>query len=97
MAHATSNSGAAKLERGTFVGDVVAGIDNDFIKGSTEVSRFNGDPERNPNACLGSIGMAPFCAMQLWPADADAAADAWLATDADARVLSEDGQPIEGL
>ncbi|VTU36465.1 3-oxosteroid 1-dehydrogenase [Variovorax sp. PBS-H4] len=72
-----------------------AGTDADFGKGSTEVSRFNGDPEHKPNPCIGPIARAPFCAMQLWPADA--AADAGLATDEHARVLREDGSPIEGL
>lgn len=71
------------------------GIDADFGKGSTQVSRFNGDPDHRPNPCLGPIVKPPFCAMQLWPADA--AADAGLATDADARVLTESGVPIEGL
>lgn len=71
------------------------GIDADFGKGSTEVSRFNGDPDHQPNPCLGPIATAPFCAMQLWPADA--ASDAGLATDEHARVLTGDGAPIEGL
>jgi len=71
------------------------GVDADFGKGSTEVSRFNGDPDHRPNPCLGPIATPPFCAMQLWPADA--AADAGLATDADAHVLRSDGTPIEGL
>ena len=71
------------------------GIDADFGKGSTEVSRFNGDPDHKPNPCLGPIATAPFCAMQLWPADA--AADTGLATDEHARVLSGSGTPIAGL
>lgn len=71
------------------------GIDADYGKGSTEVSRFNGDPEHKPNPCIGPIATAPFCAMQLWPADA--AADAGLATDEHGRVLRADGSPIEGL
>ena len=71
------------------------GIDTDYGKGSTEVSRFNGDPAHQPNPCLGPIAKAPFCAMALFPADA--AADAGLATDPDARVLDAAGRPIAGL
>lgn len=71
------------------------GIDADFSKGSTEVSRFNGDPDHQPNPCLGPIAQAPFCAMALWPADA--AADAGLRTDENARVLDAAGRTIEGL
>jgi predicted oxidoreductase len=71
------------------------GIDQDYGKGSTEVSRFNGDAQHKPNPCLGPIARAPFCAMALWPADA--AADAGLRTDADGRVLDGDGRAIEGL
>jgi succinate dehydrogenase/fumarate reductase flavoprotein subunit len=71
------------------------GIDVDFGKGSTEVSRFNGDPAHRPNPCLGPIAQAPFCAMALWPADA--AGDAGLATDENACVLDAGGHPIPGL
>jgi len=71
------------------------GIDTDFGKGSTQVSRFNGDPAHQPNPCLGPIATPPFCAMQLWPADA--AADAGLATDEHARVLDARGAAIGGL
>jgi succinate dehydrogenase/fumarate reductase flavoprotein subunit len=71
------------------------GVDTDYGKGATEVSRFNGDPAHKPNPCLGPIGQAPFCAMALWPADA--ASDAGLATDIHSRVLDAQGQPIAGL
>ncbi|MCW5654366.1 MAG: FAD-binding protein [Hydrogenophaga sp.] len=71
------------------------GVDTDFGKGSTEVSRFNGDPDHQPNPCLGPIAQAPFCAMAVWPGDA--AADAGLATDEDGRVLDTEGAPIPGL
>jgi succinate dehydrogenase/fumarate reductase flavoprotein subunit len=73
----------------------LTGIDSDYGKGSTEVSRFNGDPAHQPNPCLGPIAKPPFCAMALWPADA--ASDAGLATDEHARVLAADGTPIAGL
>lgn len=73
----------------------VTGVDVDYGKGSTEVSRFNGDPDHGPNPCLGPIARTPFCAMALWPADA--AADAGLSTNEHAQVLDADGQPIAGL
>jgi len=75
--------------------DAATGVDPEFGKGSSALSRFNGDPEHGPNPCLGPIARAPFCAMALWPADA--AADAGLATDEDARVLGEAGTPVPGL
>lgn len=71
------------------------GVDEDFGKGSTEVSRFNGDPDHGPNPCLGPIAQGPFCAMAVWPGDA--AADAGLATNEDGQVLDAQGQPIAGL
>lgn len=72
-----------------------SGVDADFGKGATEVSRFNGDPDHQPNPCLGPITQAPFCAMALWPADA--AAEAGLSTNEDGQVLNAGGQPIAGL
>jgi succinate dehydrogenase/fumarate reductase flavoprotein subunit len=71
------------------------GYDADFGKGSTEVSRFNGDPAHRPNPCLGPIAEAPFCALALWPADS--ATSTGLATDADGRVLDEHGNLMPGL
>lgn len=73
----------------------LSGVDADFDKGGTEVSRFNGDPAHQPNPCLGPIAQAPFCAMALWPADA--AAEAGLATNEDGQVLDAQGRPIAGL
>lgn len=73
----------------------VTGVDADYGKGATEVSRFNGDPAHQPNPCLGPIAQAPFCAMAVWPADA--AADAGLSTNENGQVLDAAGQPIPGL
>jgi succinate dehydrogenase/fumarate reductase flavoprotein subunit len=72
-----------------------AGVDPDFGKGSTEVSRFNGDPSHRPNPCLGPIATPPFCALKIWPADA--ASSTGLATNADGVVLDGAGAPIPGL
>ena len=71
------------------------GVDADYGKGSTEVSRFNGDTQHQPNPCLGAISTAPFYAMALWPGDA--ASDAGLTTDTNGRVLNSVGQIIPGL
>ncbi|HTQ84431.1 MAG TPA: FAD-dependent oxidoreductase [Pseudolabrys sp.] len=71
------------------------GIDIDFAKGETELNRFNGDPAHKPNPCLGPIAAAPFYAVAVWPADI--AVSTGLSTDADARVLDQDGRPIPGL
>jgi succinate dehydrogenase/fumarate reductase flavoprotein subunit len=71
------------------------GVDEDFGKGETDLNRFNGDPDHKPNPCLGPLGGPPFHAMAVWPADI--AISTGLATDADARVLDDNGRPITGL
>ena len=71
------------------------GQDPDFGKGDSELNRFNGDPAHGPNPCLGTIDVAPFCALAIWPAIA--ASSSGLATDADGRVLGTNEQPIAGL
>ncbi len=71
------------------------GIDVDFGKGEIELNRFNGDASHKPNPCIGPLAMPPFYAVAVWPADI--AVSTGLATDADARVLGGDGQPIPGL
>ncbi len=71
------------------------GIDVDFGKGETELNRFNGDAAHKPNPCIGAMASPPVDAVAVWPADI--AVSTGVATDADARVLSSDGQPIPGL
>lgn len=71
------------------------GEDPDFGKGSTVLNRFNGDPDNHPNPCLGPIKQAPFVALQVWPAEI--ACSSGLATDENARVLTDDQTVIEGL
>ncbi len=71
------------------------GIDIDFGKGETELNRFNGDASHKPNPCIGPVATPPFYALAVWPADI--AVSTGLSTDADARVLDEDGKPIPGL
>lgn len=71
------------------------GVDEDFGKGSRELSRFNGDAANTPNPCLAPIVKGPFCAVEVWPAEI--ACSTGLSTDADARVIGDDGAPIAGL
>ncbi len=71
------------------------GVDVDFGKGETELNRFNGDAANKLNPCIGPVAAPPFYAVAVWPADI--AVSTGLATDADARVLGNDGQPIPGL
>jgi succinate dehydrogenase/fumarate reductase flavoprotein subunit len=71
------------------------GVDVDFGKGETELNRFNGDPAHGPNPCIGPLATPPFHAVAVWPADI--AVSTGLSTDADARVLDTEGNPILGL
>jgi glycine/D-amino acid oxidase-like deaminating enzyme len=71
------------------------GRDPDHGKGEAEVDRFNGDAQHRPNPCIGGIVTAPFCALQIWPADA--AASRGLATDEAGAVLDTAAKPIPGL
>ena len=72
------------------------GVDPDFQRGVTAYQRNIGDATagtRNPN--LGPLNTAPYFAVKLYPGDIGAATG--FATDADARVLDDHGQPIPGL
>ena len=90
-------AGAAQL-RDTITrynGFAKTGVDVDFGKGETELNRFNGDAAHKPNPCIGPVATPPYYALAVWPADI--AVSTGLATDADARVLGNDGKPIPGL
>ncbi|HJU49424.1 MAG TPA: FAD-dependent oxidoreductase [Pseudogulbenkiania sp.] len=72
------------------------GVDPDFQRGVTAYQQNMGDPSRggkNPN--IGPLQQAPFYAVRLYPGDIGAATG--FTTDAEARVLDEEGQPIAGL
>jgi succinate dehydrogenase/fumarate reductase flavoprotein subunit len=71
------------------------GVDSDFGKGETELNRFNGDAQHQPNPCIGPLETPPFYALAVWPADI--AVSTGLATDANAQVQSDDGSEIPGL
>src|SRR5207253_10681831 len=66
-----------------------------FGKGDNVFDTYYGDTQVRPNPCLAPIGRAPFYAVRI---DAgDIGTKGGLATDASARVLREDGTPIDGL
>ena len=71
------------------------GIDAEFGRGTSELNRFNGDPENKPNPCLRKIGPGPYYAVAVWPSDL--ASSAGLRTDSLARVMRSDGAPLKGL
>jgi len=71
------------------------GRDADFKKGDSPIDRYYSDPNAKPNPCLGALESPPFYAIEVWPGDLGTKGG--LVTDARARVLREDGSPIEGL
>ena len=72
-----------------------SGVDEDFARGATAYSRFLGDPASRPSPAMGTIEDGPFYAYQFYPGDVGTYGGA--ITDTDARVLREDGSPIQGL
>jgi len=73
----------------------VTGVDEAFGKGGTEYNQFNGDAANKPNPCLRPIEHAPYFAVAVYPSTMGTCVG--LATDGDARVLDERGEPIHGL
>ncbi len=71
------------------------GVDTDFGKGSTGYNRYLGDPEHQPNPCLGPIETAPFYAVRIVPGDIGTSLG--LRTDEQARVLDAQDNPVPGL
>lgn len=71
------------------------GEDPAFHKGSTAYNRYLGDPTVKPNPCLAPVQTGPFYAVQV--VIGDLGSFAGLKTDAQARVLGENGQPVPGL
>jgi 3-oxosteroid 1-dehydrogenase len=71
------------------------GVDEDHRRGARHFDRYHGDPTVKPNPNLGAIEQPPFYAVALYPGDVGTAGG--LVTDADGRVLAEDGTAIDGL
>lgn len=72
-----------------------SGEDPEFGRGKTAYHRYLGDAGHLPNPCVAPIETGPFYAIEVVPGDIGTATG--LATDANARVLDESGQPIPGL
>lgn len=72
-----------------------SGTDDDFGKGSTAYNRYLGDPEHQPNACLGPLRRGPFYAVKVVAGDIGTACG--IACNENAQALDARGQPIPGL
>ena len=71
------------------------GVDPDYGRGESAYNRNLGDPGHKPNPALGPLDRAPYYALEIYPSDIGTCGG--LLTDADARVLDQDGSPIAGL
>jgi succinate dehydrogenase/fumarate reductase flavoprotein subunit len=72
------------------------GVDRDFGRGSNAYDLVYGDPGHGgPNPSLGTIEEPPFYAAKMVPTDVGMAGG--LLTDEYARVVDQNGAPIEGL
>lgn len=79
----------------TFNDGARRGEDPEFGRGSNLYQRHLGDVDQQPNPCVAPIENGPFYAVAVYPADLGMAAG--ITTDKHARVLHENGHPIEGL
>ena len=73
----------------------LAGEDPDYHRGESAYDRYYGDPRVTPNPCLGTVDTPPYYAMRVDPGDFGT--QGGMVVNADAQVLHEDGQVIEGL
>ena len=71
------------------------GKDLDFGRGESAADRYYGDDRVTPNPCMAPLTKAPYYAIPLFPGDLGTKGG--LTTDADGRVLKENGQAIAGL
>jgi 3-oxosteroid 1-dehydrogenase len=71
------------------------GVDPDYGRGESAYNRALGDPNHKVHPCLGPIDEAPFYAVQVVPGDIGTCGG--LLTNADAQVIGQDDQPIEGV
>ncbi|MBN3761779.1 FAD-dependent oxidoreductase [Burkholderia sp. Ac-20365] len=75
--------------------DAASGNDPAFGRGSSPMSRFNGDAAQKPNPCIRPLGQGPYYAVTVWPADL--ACSAGLGGTANGEVLDANGSVIPGL
>jgi 3-oxosteroid 1-dehydrogenase len=83
----------ATIER--FNGFVDKNCDEDFHRGARAYDRWLGDSLNTPSPSLGKINRGPYYAIGVYPGDVGTYGG--VVTDAQARVLREDGSVIEGL
>lgn len=78
-------------------GFVDKGVDEDFHRGERAYDNFLGDPfnDAGPNKTMGRIEKGPFYAIDIVPGDVGTFGG--VVTDVNARVLKEDGMPVENL
>ena len=74
---------------------VAKNVDEDFHRGERAYDRWLGDKFHPKNASLGEISEGPFYAAEVVPGDVGTYGG--VVTDANARVLRDDGAVIEGL
>lgn len=84
---------AATIER--FNAAARVGVDSDFGRGVSAYDHYYGDITNKPNPSLGEICTPPFYAARMVPADLGTKGG--IVTDANARALRPNGQPITGL
>ena len=87
--------GALRATVDRFNGFVERNKDEDFNRGERAYDRWLGDKYHAKNASLGSISEGPFYAVEVVPGDVGTYGG--VVTDEHAKVLREDGTPIEGL
>jgi succinate dehydrogenase/fumarate reductase flavoprotein subunit len=75
--------------------DARQGVDRDFGRGGDAYQRYLGDPDHQPNPCVGPIEHAPFYSVAVYPGDLGTVAG--LVTDENARVLDGANRPIGRL
>jgi 3-oxosteroid 1-dehydrogenase len=71
------------------------GVDEDLQRGESAYDRYYGDPRVAPNPCLGPVEKPPFYAVRVDPGDFGT--QGGMVINADAQVMHENGQVIEGL
>ncbi|NIJ37633.1 3-oxosteroid 1-dehydrogenase [Sphingopyxis panaciterrae] len=78
-----------------FNADVRKGKDTQFGRGARIFDRWSGDALSRTSPALGTIERPPFYAIEIVPGDVGTSGG--VVTDASARVLRDDGSPIDGL
>lgn len=78
-----------------FNGFAASGRDTDFHRGDSAYDHYYTDPAVIPNSCLAPLWLPPFYACKIVPGDLGTKGG--MRTDAQARVLRQDGTVIPGL